>query len=73
MHLLVVLISYLLFCIFISFDTEMGVFVSREMVWESKGMFGTLTETDHLRSWVFFVDCVDFLSDVASVDCLAFC
>ena len=29
--------------------------------------------TDHLRSWVFFVDCVDFLSDVASVDCLAFC
>ena len=43
-HLLVVLISYLLFCIFISFDTEMGVFVSREMVWESKGMFGTLTE-----------------------------
>ena len=34
-------------------------------------MFGTLKE--HLRSWVFFVDCVDFLSDVASFDCLAFC
>ena len=40
MHSLVFLISYLLFCIFISFDTEMGVFVSQEMVWESKECSG---------------------------------